>query len=71
MVQGLGKTESGIDGDGGQIVWSRNEQPRSKLRGIEHPSLNSFRGKPRGIEPGGIKGMLLIYVTKLAGMFFS
>ena len=28
-----------------------NEQPRSKLRGIEHPSLNSFRGKPRGIEP--------------------
>ena len=32
-----------------------NEQPRSKLRGIEHPSLNSFRGKPRGIEPGGIK----------------
>ena len=32
-----------------------NEQPRSKLRGIEHPSLNSFRGKPRGIEPGGIQ----------------
>ena len=27
-----------------------NEQPRSKLRGIEHPSLNSFRGKPRGIS---------------------
>ena len=21
----------------------------------KHPSLNSFRGKPRGIEPGGIK----------------
>ena len=34
-----------------------NEQPRSKLRGIEHPSLNSFRGKPRGIEPGGINGV--------------
>ena len=34
---------------------SINEQPRSKLRGIEHPSLNSFRGKPRGIEPGGIE----------------
>ena len=34
-----------------------NEQPRSKLRGIEHPSLNSFRGKPRGIEPGGIKAV--------------
>ncbi len=32
-----------------------NEQPRSKLRGIEHPSLNSFRGKPRGIELGGMK----------------
>ena len=32
-----------------------NEQPRSKLRGIEHPSLNSFRGKPRGIEPEEIE----------------
>ena len=37
-----------------EIVLEANEQPRSKLRGIEHPSLNSFRGKPRGIEPGGI-----------------
>ena len=35
---------------------SSNEQPRSKLRGIEHPSLNSFRGKPRGIEPEEIEG---------------
>ena len=32
-----------------------NEQPCSKLRGIEHPSLNSFRGKPRGIEPEEIE----------------
>ena len=37
------------------ILRLKNEQPRSKLRGIEHPSLNSFRGKPRGIEPGRIK----------------
>ena len=36
-------------------VTDLNEQPRRKQRGIEHPSLNSFRGKPRGIEPGGIK----------------
>ena len=33
------------------FFFAPNEQPRSKLRGIEHPSLNSFRGKPRGIEP--------------------
>ncbi len=33
----------------------KNEQPRSKLRGIEHPSLNSSRGKPRGIEPEEIE----------------
>ena len=36
-------------------VRRKNEQPRSKLRGIEHPSLNSFRGKPRGIEPEEIE----------------
>ena len=41
-------------GDPVAISGTANEQPRSKLRGIEHPSLNSFRGKPRGIEPGGI-----------------
>ena len=32
-----------------------NEQPRSKLRGIEHPNRNSFRGKPRGIGPAEIE----------------
>ena len=37
-----------------------NEQPRSKLRGIEHPSLNSFRGKPRGIEPEEIDEVIQI-----------
>jgi hypothetical protein len=33
----------------------KNELPRRKQRGIEHPNLNSFRGKPRGIEPEEIK----------------
>ena len=49
--------EDNTPGNSDQNQWGdfRNEQPRSKLRGIEHPSLNSFRGKPRGIEPGGIK----------------
>ena len=46
-----------------------HEQPRSKLRGIEHPSLNSFRGKPRGIEPEEIKKTVGIFV--FLGVFFA
>ena len=43
----------------GPFAVFRNEQPRSKLRGIEQPSLNSFRGKPRGIEPEEINKITL------------
>ena len=50
--------------------WLLNEQPRSKLRGIEHPSLNSFRGKPRGIEPEEIKFRSRCYIIlMLVGMY--
>ena len=48
------------------LVALTNEQPRSKLRGIEHPSLNSFRGKPRGIEPEEIEAAAMAGVP-LAG----
>ena len=34
---------------------SKMINPAASCGGIEHPSLNSFHGKPRGIEPGGIK----------------
>lgn len=32
-----------------------NELPRRKRRGIEHPNRETYRGKPRGIEPEEIE----------------
>ena len=40
-----------------------NEQPRSKQRGIEAPHPNSFRRKPRGIEPEGIDDVIQLFAN--------
>ena len=51
-----------IASDKVQQAAGTNEQPRSKLRGIEHPGPSSFRGKPRGIGPAEIEILALTHI---------